>query len=49
MKVFPHSSSNISKMYSFEKDMRRKTAIFGKTPKRVIEATMKKYLVINLC
>lgn len=27
---------------SFEKDKKRKTRVFDKTPKRVIEATMKK-------
>lgn len=48
-KSSPHSSSNISKTYSFEKNMRRKTAIFDKTSKKVTEATMKKYLVINPC
>lgn len=39
----------MSKMYSFAKDMRRKTAVFDKTLKILTDATMKDYLIINLC
>ena len=38
-KSAPHSSSSISKTYSFKKGIRKKTAIFDKTSKRVNDET----------